>query len=477
MSHIGRGVILVVVIGLWLWLPALFFDDAYITFRYAEHIARGDGFTWNPPDRVLGATTPLFTLLLAGAARLGFDLESAALILGLAGHLLLCLAAFDLVPRTLETWPDPPGLMKRLLVPSALAVHAHLAFTAVGGMETSLYCALILATILAAARGGELSAGALLGLAFLTRPDALILAPIALWLIWRMTDGAHTIPVFRFTGMALFFAAPWVIFATLYFGSPVPASIAAKRVVHPEGVARILGDFATFLRDDPFLIVAVALAIGGAWWQRKRPVVVALAAFVLAYLAACAFGGVEPFPWYVNPIIPPVFLLAGAGLSGLATRIGLDRAPVWAILTIGVIAVGGFTLARQAPDLMDAWDMWEGEYEVVASWIMDNSEPGDRIYVGEVGVIGYLLDRRVVIDSSGINSPEVLAIRRGRAEGDPEWSRQVIRDLKPDFITTSWSYLNIRTIAAEPWFRLIYEEVYAPLIGEDQVIYRRRPGR
>jgi hypothetical protein len=45
-------------------------DDAFITFRYARNLTAGAGFVCNSGERVLGATTPLFTVVLAGLARL-----------------------------------------------------------------------------------------------------------------------------------------------------------------------------------------------------------------------------------------------------------------------------------------------------------------------------------------------------------------------------------------------------------------------
>ncbi|MEK7327184.1 MAG: hypothetical protein AAB217_18220, partial [Chloroflexota bacterium] len=41
-------------------------DDAYITFRYARNQVNGLGFVYNHGDRVMGTTTPLYTLLMAG---------------------------------------------------------------------------------------------------------------------------------------------------------------------------------------------------------------------------------------------------------------------------------------------------------------------------------------------------------------------------------------------------------------------------
>ena len=45
-------------------------DDAFITFRYARNLLGGLGFVFNAGERVLGTTTPLYTLLLAALAGL-----------------------------------------------------------------------------------------------------------------------------------------------------------------------------------------------------------------------------------------------------------------------------------------------------------------------------------------------------------------------------------------------------------------------
>src|SRR5437868_13243574 len=43
-------------------------EDALISLRYAENLAAGRGFVFNPGEHVLGTTTPLFTLILAAGA-------------------------------------------------------------------------------------------------------------------------------------------------------------------------------------------------------------------------------------------------------------------------------------------------------------------------------------------------------------------------------------------------------------------------
>ena len=67
------------------WLPWLIFmiavtarllpgtrtiDDSFITYRYARNILAGNGFVYNPGEKVLGTTTPLYTALMAAGAAL-----------------------------------------------------------------------------------------------------------------------------------------------------------------------------------------------------------------------------------------------------------------------------------------------------------------------------------------------------------------------------------------------------------------------
>src|SRR5438552_3795965 len=47
------------------------YDDAHISLRYAMNLAAGHGLVFNPGERVFGASTPLYVLLLALFTRLG----------------------------------------------------------------------------------------------------------------------------------------------------------------------------------------------------------------------------------------------------------------------------------------------------------------------------------------------------------------------------------------------------------------------
>lgn len=55
----------------WAWSLLWASDDAFITFRYAEHFARGDGLVFNVGERVEGYTDFLWALIIAAAIALG----------------------------------------------------------------------------------------------------------------------------------------------------------------------------------------------------------------------------------------------------------------------------------------------------------------------------------------------------------------------------------------------------------------------
>ena len=59
-------------------------EDAMITLRCAENLAQGHGFVFNPGERVLGVTTPLYGLFLAAS----FWLKLPAILSGTAVNIL-----------------------------------------------------------------------------------------------------------------------------------------------------------------------------------------------------------------------------------------------------------------------------------------------------------------------------------------------------------------------------------------------------
>lgn len=153
---------------------ASLFDDAFVSFRYAEHAAAGHGFVWNLGERVQGYTNVLWTAAIAaGVAGTGRSAVDVALVLGAASWLAL-LAAVATASAALTRRPDgslPAVPLALVLVATERAIAAF----GTSGMETALAAALVvgMGRVLIerpTPRTGAL-AGALGIAATLTRPD------------------------------------------------------------------------------------------------------------------------------------------------------------------------------------------------------------------------------------------------------------------------------------------------------------------
>ena len=76
------------------------FDDAYISYRYAENLAAGRGLVYNAGERVFGSSTPLYVLwLTALRLLLPGDLAAAAVRTNAIGFVAAALLAGWLVRR------------------------------------------------------------------------------------------------------------------------------------------------------------------------------------------------------------------------------------------------------------------------------------------------------------------------------------------------------------------------------------------
>src|SRR5437764_1123793 len=109
-----------------------------------------------------------------------------------------------------------------------LAFDANQILFAVAGMETQIAVAILLGGVYHLLRGQTLRTGAFLGLAMLVRPEFVLwVLPALAYLVWRDRASGRRDSL-RALGMMLAIWAPWLIFTTAYYGSPIPHTIPAK---------------------------------------------------------------------------------------------------------------------------------------------------------------------------------------------------------------------------------------------------------
>lgn len=112
-------------------------DDAYISFRYAEHFSTGRGLTFNPGERVEGYSNFLWVCLLAGFNAAGISPVAMSKFLSFFFSVCLLFTAF----RTAGLYGGSPFASGTAA--AALACSSGLAYYAMSGLETVFYAFLL----------------------------------------------------------------------------------------------------------------------------------------------------------------------------------------------------------------------------------------------------------------------------------------------------------------------------------------------
>lgn len=443
-------------------------DDAYITLRYAERIAGGQGFVFNPGEHVLGTTTPLFALLLAGLARLGLPVEDSAVAIGIGCDAIAVVVLSAIGARFLQG---------RGVVFAALsyALLSPLVSHAVSGMETPLYTLLILSSVLTYSIGRMGSAGVLVGLVILARPDGLLLALVLFVHALVFTRSG----LWRASAAAAATVAPWIVFSVAYFGSPLPQSVVAKAQSMPQNALSSLGNFLWYFSDDAHrrflpLVPIFFLGMARRQWDRSLTVLMAWAGlYSLAFIASGKFVFPEwPFEWYFVPLMAPFALGIGAGLErvvGLLTPRS-PKADLWrrtVAVTVALIFIASYSWVLSYNK--EEWTKWVGGREALyahlAQVMMENGVEDEVVAAYEIGAFGFHYPGPI-LDLWGLVSPQVTF----------EDSGETLHAIRPPWIM-AYEEMLPADVVSSLWFQREYKEFHVEgnWEGRRAALYRRYP--
>ncbi len=457
-----------------LWIPLLALsarlipgprtiDDAFITFRYARNFLSGYGLVFNPGEPVLGTTTPVYAVLLAGLGLIsggaGAPFPLLAWILNALADAVTCWLLIRIASRLAHRRAGVAASLVWAVAPMSVTF-------SIGGMETSLFIALMAATLYLHSAGRPVGAALTGCLSLLTRPDALLLlGPLALErlrlaLAWPPSRGRR-VPVSWAEALAFFVPiAAWVGFGTAFYGSPIPHSVLAKAVAYrlpPEAAfVRLLQHYATpFLehltlstRWIPFgLVLYPSLCALGAARLLRRDLA-AWPLFVYPWLYFTAFALANPliFRWYLAPPLPFYFLAIFVGAERVAADLRRPRLVLAFSLAALLLSLRGWTLHpdhgpdRPAPQM--AFIQLELLYQQVAEDLQGEIQPGQVLAAGDVGALGYYSGARI-LDTVGLNSPQAVRYYPLPASAyviNYAMPPALIDDLQPDYLVLLESY-------------------------------------
>ncbi len=475
-------------------------DDGWIHARFAENLARGLGFSFNPGEPTSTTTGPLWTLLLGLAYRITGEHLFTGIAINFVLSLLVCAVVYHL------TVALGHGKWLALAAAGVVASTVPLAWWTLSGMEPPLYAVLALLGILLHIRVRRASglrnlwptvAFALAGLA---RPEMLLLFPLAMLdrllmavmekqnraaRSWIKQLAVH-LPVFA----AL--VAPVFIYNSHVTGYPLPTSYYSKlqRVGIPGALADpnvmwsealLIGPlrelwhvWRTWAANNWLLIAPFFIGLGRLVGRARSPadsssrsLLIPMLVFVQPLLWALV-AGYRP-PGYQSQRyladLNPLFLLLGMSGGWWITEHlrGLRRPWVRAALVAVVILM---SLLRQpggaevyAKNVRDTTKM---QVEI-GRWIRDHAPPGSLLAVNDIGAIGFITDMPV-LDLQGLVTPEILPrrdMRRRVAGTAPRAVFEFIVDRRPDYLVIfpQWyPELDLRRDLFTPVHHVLLEE-------------------
>jgi len=409
-------------------------DDAYITFRYARNLAEHGAPLYNLDERVEGYTNFLWMILAAALFRAGATVPALVAILGAASAVLLQWGVWRV---WVQLWPRARlvALFPLLGVAASVAV----ACWTLGGLETTLYAALLLwgvDSVIALARrsssAAAVNAGVFFALASLTRPEGVAGMGLALLVLVALRRRAALRDALVVVGTAGLILVPFFVWRYSYYGAPLPNTFYLKTSgLGPESWRRGWSYLVLASRDHfPIAGIAGLLLLvpvrhppgldGNELYRARRALAWIARVFVLFFLLYAVSVGGDFLPLY-RFFVPLVVLGMLAGTQGAVLLVERQhRSPRGRL--VGVLA-GVFTLSIFAMQQQRVGH-WErtAHRQIVADagveyvkftrtyalrwgatgrWIAAHARPGDRMAIGAAGAMPYF---------AGIPSTDVLGL-------------------------------------------------------------------
>ncbi|AUI62886.1 hypothetical protein [Amycolatopsis sp. BJA-103] len=387
-------------------------EDAYITFRYAQNIADGNGPVFNTGERIEGYANFLWMIAIAlPKAAFGADIETSAIVLGILATLGAVLLAHVTVNRVVARAAGEPrpayGVAAAVLVAGAGGLAAY----GGSGTETPLFVLLLFGVFASLAARRPVVAGVLAAFAMMTRPSGTLLAVlVGCWLVIAALRGRYTwwSPAGWLLG-GLVFAAPWTAWRVTYYDHVLPSSVVIPFDIDVS--ARVdrgwhyLSGFSVV--HQGFLLLGLVAA--GALLLRRtcrtpheaeaRSLTWLMLVTAVAFAGFVVFFGGDAGPaWRLLAPIPPLLSVAAVSVYGVLTAVTKPsprpRPPVQRLMPAAAVALSGLAVLVSvfSPDMLTrvrAWHDHGAQMEEIGRWLDAYLPPGSVVSTSAPGVLSY----------------------------------------------------------------------------------------
>lgn len=435
--------LLYVVCAIAAWIVRFLQDDAFITYRYARNLARGNGLVFNEGEKVEGYTNFLWTLMHWVPEKLGWSDPIFSQLIGIAMMLATVAITLRLARRLFDS--------QAFAFLVALTLVANMTFLtyATGGLETMQQTLLVVSVgalllpVTATSRPGTwrlVGAGVCGGLAILTRLDSTVL--VATWVLvylvttWRVSqagassaetsandDDAAPVAGSGVVRSAILIGAPiailvlpWLAWKLSYYGELLPNTFFAKSAANPL-VPPLYGIFylvCFFVSYAAFLLIGRFRRLRGELFAIPG-VSQALMVVPIWFVYICVVGGDFMEYRFMVPVLPVLAMVA-------AFLINRFRSVRKEVLLIAVLLVFS-GVHRIAPTLIpypvltfrelshwpnESTTSWKGKGEFLAEQFPGGPDVEGQPILGvaPLGLLPYYADL-TTIDMLGLTDPYI----------------------------------------------------------------------
>ena len=457
-------------------------EDYFITFKFSQNLCEGKGLVYHAGERVHGFTSPLGVLLpalchwMAG----GKGYEPALWLF----RLLFCVPAFVLggllLMRTVSS-AAPGSLAPVILLGALYAFECKSVAFSVNGMETALMLMFLAWTLYLLARGkGVVRSWLWVGVAWAglmwTRPDSCfyVAASAVVALAFGTERKTALLCLVKAALVTTALYLPWLVWAWVYYGSPVPHTITAK------GADMLIGGLPQrLLKAFGNSICAAISCYNPPYWGMKsfNPVISAASVVCgslgmvywllpfrdrlgrmasLMFFLLCVYLAFIPlaFPWYYPPaaamglvaVVRGVFLVCGRLRKVSSAFISLPVYLMILLLALYLASFGQFSWQSRTHQR----EIESGNRRKVGEWLKAHVQPGERVYLECLGYIGYFSEARM-LDWPGLCTPAVIKARKA----NPKLNYfSMVDHLKPEWVVVR--FYEWCGMIREPNFRKDY---------------------
>jgi len=387
------------------------YDDAYITYRYSQNLANGDGLVYNLDETVLGTTTPLFSILLAGLHAVGLSLPTIVPLLNVALDAALCVLVIRWVLRN-----EP---IAALLFVAAYAVSPIAGRITAGGMEANAFVLMSLGSLVLYRRGRLVPAINLAGLSYFVRPEAIVM--VAVLCLHRLIVARKTTSAFRLGAIALAIASGGMAIMYFVYGTILPQSVTAKSGLDMSSL--------TVLRQlvgpEPVSLLLLPVAIVGAPTGSRRSSTLRLTLWWGGtYLALYVVASPQIWSWYALPVQVTMMIFAGLGGAYLLQR--LPRLNTVSTPVLSGAAAALMVLIPAAVLVIRGQErVTDNVYQEITAYCDNQAREGLTIYAGDIGIVGYACSPAKILDGAGLVWPE---------RTDFDTAEDIIEAYRPDVL-------------------------------------------